>query len=1059
MPDKDIYRPSKTSSGESSNSKSMSEGSSSVFESSPQDQAPIINLSQTLNNSAQTNKELNKIPHCWGCSKVIEKGNAIQFADGVWHLECFKCTSCKKLISFDSNLLFLADGKPICSDCSYSCSLCKKQIFDEAIVTAEGTYHSECFRCGQCKNKIQGKSFAKTNAGIIYCVPCYTVRKERKKISQLKQLEKNKRKKDLPKLPENEPTESNASTKNPEIKTTFDNKTSISFDYEDIQLISSTNNSSDIPSPSRTKPPHQNSSSLPKSYPSQKPISPDTQNSNNPNLSFFKSTDQQKPSNSSPRSPSDYQNTDIPKVFKNSPTESPNLKNVALNDIFKPPSLSELEESINKKITTINDLSISELKVELTLAYKHILSLENEIYAIKKSTFNDDLIESFVKNDSLSSLHLDESIPNIHQSKAPKPNTANNSLGISKKVEAFLGVSNSHAFSFFNTLRPVRCDKCNDLIWGINSKELRCRVCGYTCHQRCFAGATSYCVLPSNFKRDPPNGSAIASSNLDLAPNNTSSTPTEIDSTADIDLDIHNSKPILDDLFKRPLEIQASIEEAHDHIPLIVKSCVEYIETNGIEMEGIYRISGSSSDIKTIHNNILKVVRSRNNFKKKKSAKSPKNKDNVINNRNSCNFSSIFTSEKIDIDVSSATSVLKQYFRGLPIPLLTLEHYNEWISIFSSKENPAAAKSLTNGLSESDSIKIAKCREVGNKLPISHKNTLIFLLRHLQKVGKNSHKNLMPAANLSVVFAPNLLRLPESQFNQEMQHMSFINMCITFLINKVDVIWPENSEDTNSSQTTFDRKASVASDASVSPDDIKPSLNNFADRSDNSRSDSKLGSMAPNPTNFANNNKQLQLHKMSSAELRKSSTSHNIELRKQPTADPRNNIPSAIGTRKLSLAPGQNSRKPLSNINNFDNSSGSASNTQSSRNSPDGSNNPYNGSVFSNTNNIAELNVNSNLRNMLYINQQDSDSITTTSTENNFSRVDMQKVNQQKTYSTNPSQNSTPQNDSANLIKINAMLPGNFAKPKPKHKSDKLNFTNIKSFTAAQPQNIYQNKQ
>ncbi|OMJ15276.1 Rho-type GTPase-activating protein 1, partial [Smittium culicis] len=412
MPDKDIFRPAKTNSSDMPNYKSMSEGSSSAFESFSQEQAPTTSLPQTNSSSPQTNKDLNKIPHCWGCSKVIEKGNAIQFADGVWHLECFKCTSCKKLISFDSNLLFLADGKPICSDCSYSCSLCKKQIFDEAIVTAEGTYHSECFRCGQCKNKIQGKSFAKTNAGIIYCVPCYTVRKERKKISQLKQLEKNKRKKDLPKLPENEPTESNTPAKNPEIKTTFDNKTSISFDYEDIQLISNTNSSSDIPSPSRSKPLQQNSSSLPKSFPSQKPKSPDSQDSNNSNLGFFKSADQQKPSNNSPISPSDYKNTDIPKIFKNSPTESPNLKNIALNEIFKPPSLSELEESINKKISTINDLSLSELKVELTLAYKHILSLENEIYAIKKSTFNDDLIESFVKNDSLSSLILDESIPN-----------------------------------------------------------------------------------------------------------------------------------------------------------------------------------------------------------------------------------------------------------------------------------------------------------------------------------------------------------------------------------------------------------------------------------------------------------------------------------------------------------------------------------------------------------------------------------------------------------------------------------------------------------------------
>ncbi|KAJ2747332.1 Rho-type gtpase-activating protein [Coemansia sp. BCRC 34301] len=96
----------------------------------------------------------------------------------------FQCTTCNKVIEFDSNLLFLADGKPICPECSYCCSLCKKPIFDEAIVTVEGTYHSGCFRCTNCKQQIRGKSFAKTSQGVIYCVTCYGERRERKKAAK-----------------------------------------------------------------------------------------------------------------------------------------------------------------------------------------------------------------------------------------------------------------------------------------------------------------------------------------------------------------------------------------------------------------------------------------------------------------------------------------------------------------------------------------------------------------------------------------------------------------------------------------------------------------------------------------------------------------------------------------------------------------------------------------------------------------------------------------------------------------------------------------------------------
>ncbi|KAJ2843007.1 Rho-type gtpase-activating protein, partial [Coemansia brasiliensis] len=138
---------------------------------------------------------LNSPPKCWGCQKAIDGGSAIQFADGVWHIDC-------KVIEFDSNLLFLADGKPICPECSYCCSLCKKPIFDEAIVTVEGTYHSECFRCTNCKQRIQGKSFAKTSQGIIYCVTCYNERRERKKAARRRREHQVVEEKSLPQLPQ-----------------------------------------------------------------------------------------------------------------------------------------------------------------------------------------------------------------------------------------------------------------------------------------------------------------------------------------------------------------------------------------------------------------------------------------------------------------------------------------------------------------------------------------------------------------------------------------------------------------------------------------------------------------------------------------------------------------------------------------------------------------------------------------------------------------------------------------------------------------------------------------
>ncbi|KAI7904343.1 uncharacterized protein BX663DRAFT_504733 [Cokeromyces recurvatus] len=116
-------------------------------------------------------------PHCHGCQKPIEDGSVVQFGDGIWHFECFRCAKCHKLVECYSNLLLLRDGNPICEDCSYSCHACKKTIKDEAIMTGDEAYHAECFRCVQCNKKINDLVFTQTSKGI-YCTKCHETRKQ-----------------------------------------------------------------------------------------------------------------------------------------------------------------------------------------------------------------------------------------------------------------------------------------------------------------------------------------------------------------------------------------------------------------------------------------------------------------------------------------------------------------------------------------------------------------------------------------------------------------------------------------------------------------------------------------------------------------------------------------------------------------------------------------------------------------------------------------------------------------------------------------------------------------
>lgn len=79
-------------------------------------------------------------------------------------------------------------------------------------------------------------------------------------------------------------------------------------------------------------------------------------------------------------------------------------------------------------------------------------------------------------------------------------------------------------------------------------------------------------------------------------------------------------------------------------IPSVVTRCIEEVELRGMDIEGIYRKTGGNSLVKTIQEGFDK--------------------------------SEDFDISDPSLDITAVTSVLKQYFRKLPIPLLTFEVYD-----------------------------------------------------------------------------------------------------------------------------------------------------------------------------------------------------------------------------------------------------------------------------------------------------------------------------------------------------------------------------------------------
>jgi len=138
-------------------------------------------------------------------------------------------------------------------------------------------------------------------------------------------------------------------------------------------------------------------------------------------------------------------------------------------------------------------------------------------------------------------------------------------------------------------------------------------------------------------------------------------------------------------------------------IPSVVSRCVEEVELRGISLEGIYRKSGSSTQVKSIQQGF--------------------EKDHLH-----------YDISDPDLDIHAVTSVLKQYFRKLPNPLITFEVYDGLLEAMEGVEGSGSAV---------DEERAARVREVVEGLPRSHRETLEFLVEHLVKVMEGEAENLV----------------------------------------------------------------------------------------------------------------------------------------------------------------------------------------------------------------------------------------------------------------------------------------------------------------------------
>ncbi|ATZ45415.1 Bcrgd1 [Botrytis cinerea B05.10] len=161
-----------------------------------------------------------------------------------------------------------------------------------------------------------------------------------------------------------------------------------------------------------------------------------------------------------------------------------------------------------------------------------------------------------------------------------------------------------------------------------------------------------------------------------------------------------------------------SLEELFDRdgsaVPMIVYQCIQAVDLFGLEVEGIYRLSGTAS-------HIMKIKAMFDNDASKVDFRNP---------------------ESFFHDVNSVAGLLKQFFRELPDPLLTIEQYPAFIEAAKHDDEIVRRDSL---------------HAIINGLPDPNYATLRALTLHLNRVQESSASNRMTASNLAIVFGPTLM--------------------------------------------------------------------------------------------------------------------------------------------------------------------------------------------------------------------------------------------------------------------------------------------------------------
>ncbi|XP_034514586.1 SLIT-ROBO Rho GTPase-activating protein 3 isoform X1 [Ailuropoda melanoleuca] len=187
-------------------------------------------------------------------------------------------------------------------------------------------------------------------------------------------------------------------------------------------------------------------------------------------------------------------------------------------------------------------------------------------------------------------------------------------------------------------------------------------------------------------------------------------------------------------------------QDSGQAIPLVVESCIRYINLYGLQQQGIFRVPGSQVEVNDIKNSF------------------ERGEDPLVDDQN-------------ERDINSVAGVLKLYFRGLENPLFPKERFQDLISTIKL-ENPAE--------------RVHQLQQILITLPRVVIVVMRYLFAFLNHLSQYSDENMMDPYNLAICFGPTLMHIPDGQDPVSCQ--AHVNEVIKTIIIHHEAIFPSPRE-------------------------------------------------------------------------------------------------------------------------------------------------------------------------------------------------------------------------------------------------------------------------